>query len=98
MKIINYVEMDANKFKAEVGNPQLTIVDNEQYEHIEELMKNNPNVVRCVPLDEINYFSLTMKPTERELKIFEENGFVLKGTDAYGNDFYVRKELLGNQN
>lgn len=94
--MVSYVEMDANKFKAEVGNPQLTIVNNEQYELVEEFMKNNPNVVRCVPLDEINYFSLTMKPTERELKIFEENGFVLKGTDAYGNDFYVRKELLEN--
>jgi len=92
--MISYVEMDANKFKAEVGNPQLTIVNNEQYELVEEFMKNNQNVVRCIPLDEINYFSLTMKPTERELKIFEENGFVLKGTDAYGNDFYVRKELL----
>ena len=96
--MVSYVEMDANKFKAEVGNPQLTIVNNEQYELVEEFMKNNPNVVRCIPLDEINYFSLTMKPTERELKIFEENGFVLKGTDAYGNNFYVRKELLENQN
>lgn len=94
--MVSYVEMDANKFKAEVGSPQLTIVNNEQYELVEEFMKNNPNVVRCIPLDEINYFSLTMKPTERELKIFEENGFVLKGTDSYGNDFYVRKELLEN--
>ena len=94
MKIVSYVEMKADQFKAEVGNSQLTIVDNEHYEYIEEFKKNNPNVVRCIPLDEINYFSLTMKPTERELKIFEDNDFVLKGTDAYGNDFYVRKELL----
>ena len=27
-------------------------------------------------------------------KILDENGFVINGLDRYGNDFYIRKELL----
>lgn len=99
MKIINYVEMKADNFKANIRNPQLSIdfsqeLNPEQYELIEEFKKNNPNVVKCIPLEDINSFSLTVKPTEEEYKIFEKSGFVNHGTDKYGNDFYIRKELL----
>ena len=95
MKIVSYVEVNADKFRAKTDCSQLSIdFSNGQCEAIEEFKRNEPNIVRCIPLNDINYFSLTMKPTEKELKIFEENGFVLKGVDAYGNDFYVRKELL----
>ena len=99
MKIVSYVEMKADNFKANIGNPQLSIdfskeMDISQYEAIEEFKRNNPNVVKCIPLDEINSFSLTVKPTEEEYKILNENGFVINGVDEYGNDFYVRKELL----
>ena len=99
MKIVSYVEMKADKFKANIGNPQLSIdlskgFDIDQYEVMEEFKRNNPNVVKCIPLDEINSFSLTVKPTEEEYKILNENGFVVNGIDEYDNDFYVRKELL----
>lgn len=99
MKIVSYLEMKTDKFKSNIGNPKLTIdfskeVDISQYEVLEEFKRNNPNIVRCIPLDEINSFSLTVKPTEEEYKILNKNGFVINGTDEYGNDFYVRKELL----
>lgn len=99
MKIVSYIEMKADKFKANVGNPQLAIdfskeTDINQYEVLEEFKRNNLNVVRCIPLDDINSFSLTVKPAKEEFKIIEENGFVNNGTDKYGNDFYIRKELL----
>ena len=99
MKIVSYIEMKADNFKANVGNHQLTIgfsekTDVSQYEALEEFKRNNPNVVKCIPLDEIDSFSSPVKPTEEEYKILNENGFVVNGTDEYGNDFYVRKELL----
>ena len=98
MKIVSYVEMDADKVKAKVGNPQLSIdfskeLDTEQYKLIEEIEKNT-HIVNCIPLDDINSFSLTQKLTENEYEILQKNGFVLNGTDKYGNDFYIRKELL----
>lgn len=94
MKIISYIEMKADKFKAEIKNPQVDLFNPEDYQCIEDFKKNNPNVIRCIPLDDINSFSLTEKPTEDMCKILEENGFLLNGTDEYGNDFYIRKELL----
>ena len=100
MKIVSYVKMNADKFKAKCGNPQIDLLetfDPEQYEAIEEFKKNNPNVVRCIPLDDIDSFSLTEQPTEEEYKIFKENGFVSNGTDEYGHYCYIRKELLAQQ-
>ena len=102
MRIVSYVEMKADNFKAKIGNPQLSIdfskeVDINQYEAIEEFKRSNPNVVKCIPLDEINSFSLTEKPTKEESRIFNDNGFVLNGMDEYDNYFYIRKELV-NQN
>ena len=94
MKIVSYVEMKADKFKAEIGNSQIDLFNPKYYQYIEDFKKNNPNVVRCIPLDDINLFSLTEKLTEDMYKILEENGFVLNGTDEYGNDFYTRKELF----
>lgn len=99
MKIVSYVEIKADKFRAKVGTTQLSIdfskeVDISQYETIEEFKRNNPNVVKCIPLDEINSFSLTVKPTEEESKIFDDNGFTFNGTDEYDNYFYIRKELV----
>ena len=91
--------MKADNFKANVENPQLTMGFSEgisfnQYDVLEEFKRNNPNVVRCIPLDGISSFSLTVNPTEEELEIFEKHGFVNPGTDECGNDFYIRKELL----
>ena len=45
-------------------------------------------------MDDINSFSLTEKPTDDMCTILDENGFVINGIDRYGNDFYIRKELL----
>lgn len=94
MKIISYVEMNADKLKAKISNPQVDLLNTEDYQYIEEFKNNNPNVVRCIPLDNINSFSLTEKPSEEMYRILEENGFVINGIDRYGNDFYIRKELL----
>ena len=94
MKIVSYVEMKADKFKTEIYNPQIDLFNPEYYQYIEDFKKNNPNIVRCIALDDINSFSLTEKPTENMYKIIEEYGFVINGVDKYGNDFYVRKELL----
>lgn len=94
MKIISYVEMKADKFKAEIKNPQVDLFNPEDYQYIKEFKDNNPNVVRCIPLDDINSFSLTEKPSEEIYRILDENGFVINGIDRYGNDFYIRKELL----
>ena len=94
MKIISYVEMKADKFKAEIGNSQVDLFNPKDYQYIKELKNNDPNIVRCIPLDDINSFSLTEKPTEDMCKILDENGFVINGIDRYGNDFYIRKELL----
>ena len=99
MKIVNYVEMKADQFKAKTVNPQLELdlskeLNVEQHNLIEEFKKNNPNVVKCIPLDEINSFSLTEELPNNQLEILYENGFVLNGIDKYGNDFYIRKELL----
>lgn len=94
MRIISYVEMKADKFKAEIKNPQVDLFNPEDYQYIKEFKDNNPNVVRCIPLDDINSFSLTEKPSEEIYRILDENGFVINGIDRYGNDFYIRKELL----
>ena len=94
MKIISYVEMKADKFKAEIKNPQVDLFNPEDYQYIKEFKDNNPNVVRCIPLDDINSFSLTEKPSEEIYRILDENGFVIYGIDRYGIDFYLRKELL----
>jgi hypothetical protein len=99
MKIVSYVEMKADKFKAKIGNPQLELdlskeFNAEQYSLIEEFKKNNPHVVKCIPLDDINSLSLTEKLPNDQLEILYESGFVLNGIDKYGNDFYIRKELL----
>ena len=94
MKIISYVEMKADKFKAEIGNSQVDLFNPKDYQYVKELKNNNQNIVRCIPLDDINSFSLTEKPTEDMCKILDENGFVINGIDRYGNDFYIRKELL----
>lgn len=99
MKIVSYVEIKADQFKAKTGNPQLELdlskeLNVEQHNLIEEFKKNNPNVVKCIPLDDINSFSLTEELPKNQLEILYESGFVLNGIDKYGNDFYIRKELL----
>lgn len=94
MRIISYVEMKADKFKAEIKNPQVDLFNPEDYQYIKGFKDNNPNVVRCIPLDDINSFSLTEKPSEEIYRMLDENGFVINGIDRYGNDFYIRKELL----
>lgn len=97
MKIISYVEMKADKFKAEICNSQVDLFNPKDYQYVKELKNNNPNnpnIVKCIALDDINSFSLTEKPTEYMCKILNENGFVINGIDRYGNDFYIRKELL----
>lgn len=98
MNIVSYVEMNADKLKAKIGSPQLSIdflreFDSKQYKIVEEI-KNNTHIVNCIPLDDINSFSLTQKLTENEYEILQKNGFVLNGTDEYDNYFYIRKELL----
>ena len=91
MKIISYVEMKADKLKAEnFGNSQVDLFNLKDYQYVKELKNNNPNIVICIALDDINSFSLTEKLTED----MDENGFVINGIDRYGNDFYIRKELL----
>ena len=94
--MVSYVKMNADKFKAKIGNTQIDLLEEinpEQY----KLIENNPNVVRCIPLDDIDSFSLTAEPTEEEYKIFNENGFVSNGTDEYEHYCYIRQELLAQQ-
>ena len=54
MRIISYVEMKADKFKAEIKNPQVDLFNPEDYQYIKGFKDNHPNVVRCIPLDDIN--------------------------------------------
>lgn len=94
MRIVSYVEMRADKFKADINNSQVDLFNPEDYQYIKEFKGNNPNIVRCIPLDNINSFSLTDKPSEEIYRILDENDFVINGIDRCGNDFYIRKELL----
>ena len=60
-------------------------------------MNEDGIIVRCIPLDEIDWFCMTCKPTEKEYNALIEEGFIQHGTKD-GKDFYIKKELLFNQN
>ena len=100
MKIVSYVDMNADKFKAKICNTQIDFTKEinpeqyKQYGNIEEFKRNNPNVVRCIPLDDIDSFSLTEELTQDQIEKIYEEGFVSNGTDEYGHYYYIRKELL----
>lgn len=59
--------------------------------------KKDANIVRCIPLEQINSFTTTQELTTDEYKkILNEYNFQFQGRDEYGHFVYIRKDLLPN--
>ena len=81
-KIIGYCSISADKIKADKENKR-------PFEN---------NIVRCIPLQDINSFTMTEMPSTDDLIIIYKEGFILEDINGNNNLFVFTKYTQSDRN
>ena len=81
-KIIGYYSISADKIKADIENKR-------PFEN---------NIVRCIPLRDINSFTMTEMPSISDLIIIYKEGFILEDIKGNNNLFIFTKYTQSDRN
>ena len=81
-KIIGYCSISADKIKADIENKR-------PFEN---------NIVRCIPLQDINSFTMTEMPSTDDLIIIYKEGFILEDIKGNNNLFVFTKYTQSDRN
>ena len=81
-KIVGYCSISADKIKANIENK-------EPFEN---------NIVRCIPLRDINSFTMTEMPSISDLIIIYKEGFILEDIKGNNNLFIFTKYTQSDRN
>ena len=74
-KIIGYCSISADKIRADIENKK-------PFEN---------NIIRCIPLRDINSFTMTEKPSINDLIVIYKEGFILEDIKENNNLFIFTK-------
>ena len=81
-KIVGYCSISADKIKADIENKR-------PFEN---------NIVRCIPLQDINSFTMTEMPSTDDLIIIYKEGFILEDIKGNNNLFVFTKYTQSDRN
>ena len=81
-KIIGYCSISADKIRADKENKR-------PFEN---------NIVRCIPLQDINSFTMTEMPSTDDLIIIYKEGFILEDIKGNNNLFVFTKYTQSDRN
>lgn len=81
-KIVGYCSISADKIKADKENKR-------PFEN---------NIVRCIPLQDINSFTMTEMPSTDDLIIIYKEGFILEDIKGNNNLFVFTKYTQSDRN
>ena len=81
-KIIGYCSISADKIRADIENKR-------PFEN---------NIVRCVPLRDVNSFTMTEMPSVSDLIIIYKEGFILEDIKGNNNLFIFTKYTQSDRN
>lgn len=81
-KIIGYCSISADKIRADIENKR-------PFEN---------NIVRCIPLQDINSFTMTEMPSIDDLIIIYKEGFILEDIKGNNNLFVFTKYTQSDKN
>lgn len=90
-KIIGYAKVKAeNLISVHEMASIYTIKEDEDIRQI----KQQPNVVECIALRDIDSFGTYQELSDEEYEIVHKEGFILNGMDEDGRCLYVREDVL----
>ena len=81
-KIVGYCSISADKIRADVENKR-------PFEN---------NIVRCIPLQDINSFTMAEMPSTDDLIIIYKEGFILEDIKGNNNLFVFTKYTQSDRN
>ena len=81
-KIVGYCSISADKIRADIENKR-------PFEN---------NIVRCIPLQDINSFTMTEMPSTDDLIIIYKEGFILEDIKGNNNLFVFTKYTQSDRN
>ena len=81
-KIIGYCSISADKIRADIENKR-------PFEN---------NIVRCIPLQDINSFTMTEMPSTDDLIIIYKEGFILEDIKGNNNLFIFTRYPQSDRN
>ena len=81
-KIVGYCSISADKIRADKDNKR-------PFEN---------NIVRCIPLQDINSFTMTEMPSTDDLIIIYKEGFILEDIKGNNNLFVFTKYTQSDRN
>ena len=81
-KIVGYCSISADKIRADIENKR-------PFEN---------NIVRCIPLQDINSFTMTEMPSTDDLIIIYKEGFILEDIKENNNLFVFTKYTQSDRN
>ena len=81
-KIIGYCSISADKIKAEIENKK-------PFEN---------NIIRCIPLRDVNSFTMTEMPNISDLIAIYKEGFILEDIKGNNNLFIFTKYTQSDRN
>ena len=81
-KIVGYCSISADKIRADKENKR-------PFEN---------NIVRCIPLQDINSFTMTEMPSTDDLIIIYKEGFILEDIKGNNNLFVFTKYIQSDRN
>ena len=81
-KIIGYCSISADKIRADIENKR-------PFEN---------NIIRCIPLRDVNSFTMTAMPSIDDLIIIYKEGFILEDIKGNNNLFIFTKYTQSDRN
>lgn len=81
-KIIGYCSISADKIRADIENKR-------PFEN---------NIIRCIPLRDVNSFTMTEMPSIDDLIIIYKEGFILENIKGNNNLFIFTKYTKSDRN
>ena len=81
-KIIGYCSISADKIRADIENKR-------PFEN---------NIVRCIPLRDVNSFTMTEMPSVSDLIVIYKEGFILEDIKGNNNLFIFTRYTQSNRN